>query len=270
MLAFPRTPHYIYPRAHPLLFATSSFWYIHCPNRVARLITDRSGKRLKGVSVYLENTLDGTTSDSLGRFKLTTEEKGVQTLVALATGFETGCQPVQLDSGTAGSLFVIRLKVDANALGKVTITAGATEASNANGTVLKPLDILTTAGANADVIRAIQTLPGTQQQGNQTGLFVREGDASEVAVVVDGLTVQNAFFSAAPGVAAHSRFLPFQFINRDELSCFASRYAVREMPKGVGDALRALEKLEFNRQSHINPMREAFQLLQCRRLSHLF
>ncbi len=174
-------------------------------------ITDRAGKPLKGVSVYLENTLDGTTSDSLGQFKLETGEKGAQTLVASATGFEAGGQPVQLDSVSAGSVFVIRLKVDANSLGEVVITAGAFEAANSNNTVLKPLDILTTAGANADVVRAIQTLPGTQQQGNQTGLFVRGGDASEAAVVVDGLTVQNAFFSAAPGVAARSRFLPFQF-----------------------------------------------------------
>ena len=60
------------------------------------------------------------------------------------------------------------------------------------------------------MVKAIQTLPGTQQSGTQTGLFVRGGDASEAAVIVDGLTSQNAFMSSAPGVAARSRFSPFQ------------------------------------------------------------
>ena len=64
------------------------------------------------------------------------------------------------------------------------ITAGSFEASNNSKTVLTSLDIVTTAGSQADVVKAIQTLPGTQQQGTQTGLFVRGGDASEAAVVV--------------------------------------------------------------------------------------
>ncbi|MBS1781522.1 MAG: TonB-dependent receptor plug domain-containing protein, partial [Bacteroidetes bacterium] len=75
----------------------------------------------------------------------------------------------------------------------------------------KPLDIVTTAGSQADVIKAIETLPGTQKQGTQNGLFVRGGDASEAAFVVDGMVVQNAFFSGPPGVATRSRFNAFQF-----------------------------------------------------------
>jgi hypothetical protein len=94
----------------------------------------------------------------------------------------------------------------------VTVTAGAYEAgTDKNKSVLTTLDIITTAGTQADVVRAIQTLPGTQQQGTQTGLFVRGGDASEAAVIIDGMIAQDAFFTGAPGVATRSRFSPFQF-----------------------------------------------------------
>ncbi len=174
-------------------------------------VTDAAGKPLRGVSVYLDGTLDGATTDSSGAFSFETVEKGMQTLAATYAGYESGGRPVQLDSIATLADLTVRLKKSYTALDEVVITAGAFETGASSKTVLKPLDILTTAGANADVVRAIQTLPGTQQQGTQTGLFVRGGDASEASVVVDGLTVQNAFFSAAPGVAARSRFTPFQF-----------------------------------------------------------
>ena len=174
-------------------------------------VTDIAGKPLKGVSVYLDGTLDGGTTDSAGMFSITTTEYGSQTLVASFAGYENAGRPLQLDATSKIAGIAFRVKKSFTALDEVVITAGAFETGNSSKTILKPLDILTTAGANADVIKAIQTLPGTQQQGNQTGLFVRGGDASEAAVIVDGLTVQNAFFSAAPGVSARSRFTPFQF-----------------------------------------------------------
>lgn len=173
-------------------------------------VTDLQGKPLSGASVYLDNTIDGGTTDSTGAFRFSTTEKGAQTLVVSGVGYQNSGMPVNVDAPVSG--ISIRLKASATSLDEVTITAGAFEASSdKDKTVFKPLDIVTTAGANADIVKAIQTLPGTQQQGSQTGLFVRGGDASEAAVVVDELVVQNAFFSSAPGVAARSRFSPFQF-----------------------------------------------------------
>ena len=157
----------------------------------------------------LDNTLDGTTADSVGNFNFTTTEKGAQTLVATALGYSNGGMPVNVDADVKDA--VIKLKNTSRELDAVVITAGSIEADDRRKTVLKAMDVVTTAGANADIIKAIQTLPGTQQQGTETGLFVRGGDASESSVTVDELTVQNAFFSAAPGVAARSRFNPFQY-----------------------------------------------------------
>lgn len=172
-------------------------------------VTDDKGKPVIGASVYLDNTLDGGTSDSTGKFKFTTTEKGNQTIIATEVGHENAGQPITVNGDVKD--ITIKMKGTARQLEDFVITAGSFEASDKNKTVLTPLDIVTTAGSQADVVRAIQTLPGTQQQGAQTGLFVRGGDASEAAVVVDGLISQNAFLSTAPGVAARSRFGPFQF-----------------------------------------------------------
>ena len=178
--------------------------------KLSGIVTDAKGAPINGASVSLDNTLDGGTTDSTGHFHFTTTEKGAQTIVATSVGYDAGGQPLTITGDLAN--IVIHLKQSARMLDNVTITAGAFEASNdKNKAVLTTLDIITTAGANADVVRAIETLPGTQQQGTQTGLFVRGGDASEAAVVVDGLIAQDAFFSSAPGVATRSRFSPFQF-----------------------------------------------------------
>jgi CarboxypepD_reg-like domain/TonB-dependent Receptor Plug Domain len=178
-------------------------------NISGKVMTDR-GKPVVGASVYLDNTIDGGTTDSAGNFKFSTSEKGMQTVVVNAIGFSTAGKPLEIKENVSNIEF--RLKSTAHELESVTVTAGSFEASNERDkTVLKPLDIVTTAGANADIVKAIQTLPGTQQQGTQTGLFVRGGDASEAAIVVDELIAQSAFFTTAPGVAARSRFSPFQF-----------------------------------------------------------
>jgi hypothetical protein len=173
-------------------------------------ITDEKGKPVNGASISLENTLDGGTTDSTGAFHFETTEAGNQVIVATAVGYSKAGKPVTI-TGNISDINLV-LKNTAQSLEEVTITAGAFEASNdKDKTVLKPLDIVTTAGTQADVVRAIETLPGTQKQGTENGMFVRGGDASEAAYIVDGLVVQNAFFSGAPGVATRSRFGAFQY-----------------------------------------------------------
>ena len=213
---------------------------------ISGLITDGKGRPVPAVNVYLDNTLDGGTTDSVGHFKFTTTEKGTQTLIASGVGYEPAGQPVDVTNGATD--LMIRIKASAQLLDGVTITAGAFEAGTEKGkTILSPLDIVTTAGTQADVVRAIQTLPGTQQQGTQTGLFVRGGDASEAAIVIDGLIVQDAFFTGAPGIATRSRFSPFQFKG---VSFSSGGYSAR-----YGQALSSvleLNTLDFPDKSTLN------------------
>ena len=71
-------------------------------------------------------------------------------------------------------------------------------------------------------------------------MFVRGGDAGEAAVIIDGMVAQNAFLSAAPGVAARSRFGPFQFKG---VSFSSGGYSAR-----YGQALSSVLELNSNDQ----------------------
>lgn len=191
-----------------LLFSINSSW---AQAIISGRVLDEKERPVKGASVSLLNTIDGATTDSAGNFRFTTEEKGPQTIVATEIAHKEVGMPLDIQGDITGIMLVMKNQ-KLNSLEQVTITAGSMEASNdKDKTLLKPMDIITTAGTQADVVRAIQTLPGTQQQGTQNGLFVRGGDASEANVVVDEMIAQNAFYSSAPGVVSRSRFGPWQF-----------------------------------------------------------
>jgi hypothetical protein len=173
-------------------------------------ITDEKGLPLNGISVSLENTLDGTSTDSTGTFKLSTTETGDQVLVVAGIGYEESNKPVKIGDGNTS--FDFKLKSSAHMLEQVSITAGSFgSADGTQKTVLEPLEVVTTAGSGADPIAAMQMLPGVQKNSSQTGMMVRGGDPSEAAIVVDGLTLQNPFTSDVPGVQGRSRFNAFQF-----------------------------------------------------------
>ncbi len=197
----------------PLLFVFTLLYSAaaNAQYNISGTVMNNKNKPVKGASVYLDGTIDGGTTDSTGVFRFTTSEKGNQSIVASEISHSTVGMPIVINGDVSGIVITI-VANKAHDLDAVVITAGAFEASNDKGkTVLKPLDIVTTAGAGADVVKAMQMLPGTQQTGPDNGLFIRGGDASEAAVIVDEMVVQNAFFSGAPGVATRSRFGAFQY-----------------------------------------------------------
>ena len=176
---------------------------------VGRII-DSKGNAIPGANIFLKDTYDGTTSDVNGNFSFTTEETGEQTLTVTSLGFEKREMPITLDS--AKKEVNIRMNEAINQLKTVTIAAGAFEASDEKKMViLRPLDIVTTAGANGDIYGALQTLPGTAVVGEKEGLYVRGGDASEARTFIDGLLVDNPYFSSVPDVPQRGRFSPFLF-----------------------------------------------------------
>ncbi|MDJ1470092.1 TonB-dependent receptor [Xanthocytophaga flava] len=189
------------------LMSTSWIW---AQTSISGKVTDAKKEALAGASVYLKGTYDGATTDGEGNFKLITDEKDTATLVVSFIGYENSEQKLQL--GKSITLTIVLAESKNATLNEVVITAGVFEASDEKRTtILKPLDIVTTAGAGADIFRALQSLPGTSQVGEQEGLFVRGGSGTETKAVIDGLIVQNPFFSSVPNVAQRGRFSPFQF-----------------------------------------------------------
>jgi vitamin B12 transporter len=173
-------------------------------------IRDNKGKPVAGASVSLKDTYDGGTSDSLGNYRFKTTEKGTQTLIATSIGFKLQEHAVSISGQAVQQDFI--LKEEPNELTAVVVSAGTFEASDSKRTtVLNPIDIVTTASANADVTGAIRTLPGAQQVGENEGLFVRGGTAQETKIFIDGTLVNNYFLSSSPDLASRGRFSPFIF-----------------------------------------------------------
>ncbi|EAY31231.1 TonB-dependent receptor [Microscilla marina] len=178
---------------------------------ISGMVTDEKGEALAGANVSVKNTYDGTSTNIDGQFQFNTPQQGEAILVVAYISFKTFEQKITL-SGKPLQINV-RLKEEANELNTVVITAGAFEASDEKRVVvLNSIDIATTAGGGAgDLVGALQTLPGAQTVGETEGLFVRGGAANETKTLIDGLVVQNPFYSSVPDVPQRGRFSPFLF-----------------------------------------------------------
>ncbi len=173
-------------------------------------LTDYKGKAIAGVSIAIEDSYDGGTTDSTGNYSFTTTETGEKFLSATMSGYASFKSKIVI---TKENLIQnISIKELITELNAVTITAGSFEASDKKkGTVLNSIDIVTTAGSQGDITGALKTLPGTQQVGEAEGLFVRGGSATESKIFIDGSLVNNFFYSSLPGLATRGRFNPFLF-----------------------------------------------------------
>src|SRR5690606_26520438 len=176
---------------------------------VSGTVTDTKNKPVFGANVFIEGTYDGTTTKENGSFSFTTTSEEIQTLVVSYLSFQTEKKQGEVSSFSG---LKIVLREDVNTLDAVVLTAGTFEAGErARISVLKPLDIVTTAGSAGDIVAALQTLPGTQTVGDDGRLFVRGGEAGETQTFVDGIRVAQPYGATVQNMPTRGRFSPFLF-----------------------------------------------------------
>ncbi|PNQ72190.1 TonB-dependent receptor [Hanstruepera neustonica] len=176
---------------------------------VSGIVTDSKGNPLEGANVYLDGTYDGATSQVDGSFSFQTEETGQQILTVSFLAYETYQQADDVKTFTN---ITIKLRDDVNSLDTVVISAGTFEAGdNSKVSVLKPLDVVTTASAMGDFVGALQTLPGTSTVAEDGRLFVRGGDANETQIFIDGIRVFTPYTPTTNNVPTRGRYSPFLF-----------------------------------------------------------
>ncbi|PVW15903.1 TonB-dependent receptor [Marixanthomonas spongiae] len=180
-----------------------------CQTEISGVVTQKNGTPISGANVYLEGTYDGTTTDDNGRFTFTTSETGEQTLVVSFVSFE----PFSMTKNVGDmQQLIVRLREDVSALDTVIISAGTFEAGdNSKVSVLKPLDVVTTASALGDFVGALQTLPGTTTVSEDGRLFVRGGDAGETQIFIDGIRVFEPYTPSTNNIPTRGRYSPFLF-----------------------------------------------------------
>ncbi len=177
---------------------------------ISGLVTDSNKNPVIGANVYLQGTYDGSSTDVTGRFTFSTTKTGIVTLVASFIGYAEFSKEIEL-SATGFDINIV-MKESINKMDAVVITAGSfVAADESRKEVMRPLDIVTTAGATADIPGALNTLPGTQTVGEEGRLFVRGGDSYETTTYIDGMIVLDSYDPTVPGVPARNRFSPMMF-----------------------------------------------------------
>lgn len=176
--------------------------------QVYGIVIDKEGPII-GANVFIEGSYDGTVTDTDGQFSFSTDLEGPQSLLISYLGYQS--KTISAEISELKDLR-IKLRESAATLDAVEISASTFRAGdNSKLAVLKPLDMVTTAGSMGDVIAAIQTLPGTQSNADDGRLFVRGGDATETKIFVDGLRVFSPYTRALRGTPSRGRFSPFLF-----------------------------------------------------------
>lgn len=172
-------------------------------------VVDKKNVPIPGANVYIDGTYDGATANEQGDFTFTTTEVGNKILVVSFLSYDTINLTIDVSKNQSVTLV---LKESVNTLDTVVISAGTFEAGDkARVSVLKPLDIVTTAGALGDIVGALQTLPGTQTVGESGRLFVRGGEADETQTFVDGIRVAQPYGATTQNLPTRGRFSPFLF-----------------------------------------------------------
>lgn len=195
-----------------ILFLLTLFLFttlLAAQNTLSGKVIDQKGNPVSGANIYIDGTYDGTSSNDQGEFSFTTTTTGNQTLVVSFLVFETTKMPIDVADFKGKT---IKMRESVTSLDAVVVTAGTMESGDkARVSVLKPLDIVTTAGSAGNIIAALQTLPGTNNVGEDGRLFVRGGEADETQTFVDGIRVAQPYGATTNNLPTRGRFSPFLF-----------------------------------------------------------
>lgn len=183
---------------------------LFCQTIVSGSIRDAKGESVPGANIYFEGTFEGTTSDTSGRFTLTTMLESEKLLIVSFMGYQPFSRllslnriPVEID---------ITLEEVTKELGEVVFTVGTFAAGDeGKSAVLSTLDMATSSGGFGDITSAISSLPGTSNAGDEGGLMVRGGERYETGTFIDGMKVNDAFTAKMPNVPVRGRFSPMLF-----------------------------------------------------------
>lgn len=176
-------------------------------------VEDEAGRPLPNVNIFLKETLEGTSSDSAGFFRMASEAAGPLTLCARMLGYRPWEHSAGGNAPGSRGPWLIRLRPVEVELGNVEVVASQFSlAGSSQWGRMNAVDLVTTAGSNGDLYRSIANLPGTQAAPEDGRLFVRGGDSREVQTYIDDLHVMNPYTTSGNAYTpVRGRYSPFMF-----------------------------------------------------------
>ncbi len=160
--------------------------------RISGVVTDATALPLPGATIELDGRVVAT-SDERGTFEIL-EPPATRSRVRVALdGFES--YEALLEPGTSriDVVLVVRRFED-----RVRVTARPPRPPVDSVFTRQPIDVYRTPGAQGDLFRALQTLPGVVAPDDGAGLFVRGGDVSEVSVTLDDAVMSHPYRYETP------------------------------------------------------------------------
>ena len=157
----------------------------------------------------------GTSSDSLGRFRLERVRPGIRRLAVSSVGYKSLLTPEYMVSA-ATPFLEIELEEDATQVEAVTVRPApfrATAESPVGLQVIGVREIEKSPGSNRDVSRIVRSYPGVSFSpvGYRNDLIVRGGGPSENKFFMDGIEIPNINHFATQGATGG----PVSLVNAD-------------------------------------------------------
>ena len=164
---------------------------------------------LIGVNVFVVGTLDGSITDSLGRFSFVTGRTGGITLRASVIGYEE--YSTTADADDLEDIDIL-LREKTASLDEVVVTASTYSIGKSSQIkTMDALDVVMSGNSCGDIVAALQVLPGTQKVGENGKLYVRGGESEECQTFVNGMHVLVPYSTNLEGQNQRGRFSPFLF-----------------------------------------------------------
>lgn len=180
-----------------MLFSTSIF----AQGTVKGFVqSESSGEPVMFVSVSLEGTSYGVTTDITGYYSLSKVPAGIYNLVISSIEFENVKEKIEIRNNKVLTKNYM-LKDGVIELGSAEVNADREEQLNSvrmSVETIRPADLkkIPSFGGQADLVQALQVMPGFVSTGDQGGqLYIRGGSPIQNKVLLDGMIIYNAFHS---------------------------------------------------------------------------
>ena len=210
-----------------ILFIGLIFWQLQAfaqTHEVSGRVIDEQGSPVAYANIWLENSVEGTSSDNEGFFRFNSHATGESCLIVSMIGYHE--VRLQAPINEMHDLQILIREIPLN-LDEVVVQAGSFILKGTSTVDRKSaVDVATTAGSEGDLFKAITLLPGAQATGTDGRLLIRGGDSSESQTYIDDMHVLSPYGATFPYQQARSRYSPFFFSGVNfSMGGFTSEYS---------------------------------------------
>ncbi len=197
-----------------------------------------SGKPVELASIQIEGTSTGAESDSTGAFLISSLQPGIYNIHISCIGYKAkDIAEVEITNSKPGILSV-ELEPEASEIKAVEITSSAFVRKDESPTSMRTIgvnEIQRTPGANRDISRIIQTLPGVGfSAAFRNDLIIRGGSTAENKFYMDDIEIPNInHFSTQGGSGGPVGLINVDFIR--DVNFYSSAF-----PADRGNTLSSL------------------------------